>query len=325
MIVPKFWAEGRVRERVDGKQVTVHRFGWSDASLADAEAMAAQRAREALDRINRGEKLLRREPKLSYNGAEGVPIREEILGRHGAAVITRNLYGARCLNTPNVLFADIDFEQELPRTFGCALMVLFLIVAGWIGMANHSVFLGAFCGVIALFFGYRTASFCHRTYLKISGGSEQLARKRLAAFLRKHPDWHLRLYRTPAGFRVLVMHHLYQPDEPVVAEFFQALGTDPVYVQMCLRQKCFRARLTPKPWRIGISQHMRPRPGIWPVSPERLPERTRWIEAYEAAARTYAACEFLEALGQSAVHATALSVQQIHDEVSRATSGLKIA
>ena len=40
MIVPKFWAEGRIRERVQGRQVTVRRFGWSDASQADAQAMA---------------------------------------------------------------------------------------------------------------------------------------------------------------------------------------------------------------------------------------------------------------------------------------------
>jgi len=36
-----------------------------------------------------------------------VPIREEIVSRHGDTIITRNSYGARCLNTPNALFADI--------------------------------------------------------------------------------------------------------------------------------------------------------------------------------------------------------------------------
>jgi hypothetical protein len=40
---------------------------------------------------------------MPYNGAAGVPIREEIVGRHGETVITRNSYGARCLNMPNVL------------------------------------------------------------------------------------------------------------------------------------------------------------------------------------------------------------------------------
>ena len=38
-----------------------------------------------------------------------------------------------------------------------------------------------------------------------------------------------------------------------------AIGADPIYVQMCLRQHCFRARVSSKPWRIGIGQHLRPR------------------------------------------------------------------
>jgi len=36
MIVPQFWAEGRVRDRIAGHQVTIRRFGWSDVSQEDA-------------------------------------------------------------------------------------------------------------------------------------------------------------------------------------------------------------------------------------------------------------------------------------------------
>ena len=64
MIIPQYWAEGRVQDRTGGKQVTVRRFGWSDTTQADAQARANRRAQEALDRIHQGEKLLRREPKL---------------------------------------------------------------------------------------------------------------------------------------------------------------------------------------------------------------------------------------------------------------------
>ena len=109
MIVPEFWAEGRVQHREPGKQVTVRRFGWSDQSISEAQNMADARARESLQRILTGAPAQRREPKVPYNGAEGVPIREEIVSRHGDEVITRNSYGARCLNTPKVLFVDVDF------------------------------------------------------------------------------------------------------------------------------------------------------------------------------------------------------------------------
>jgi hypothetical protein len=33
MIVPRYWAEGRVQERVAGRQLTVRRYGWWDEGL----------------------------------------------------------------------------------------------------------------------------------------------------------------------------------------------------------------------------------------------------------------------------------------------------
>ncbi|HNB89667.1 MAG TPA: hypothetical protein PLP91_04700, partial [Plasticicumulans sp.] len=107
MIVPAYWAEARRQQRKEGRQITVRRYGWSDASQADAQQHAETRAGEALQRLLAGERLDRREPKQPYNGADGLPIREEIVERHGTAVVTRNSYGARCLNVPDVLFADI--------------------------------------------------------------------------------------------------------------------------------------------------------------------------------------------------------------------------
>ena len=112
MIVPKYWAEGSAQHRVKGRQTTVRRFGWSHVSQEEAQASADSRTADALRRILAGEKLEKREPKVAYNGAEGVPIREEIVVEHGDTIITRNSYGALCLNTPNVLFADVDFASH---------------------------------------------------------------------------------------------------------------------------------------------------------------------------------------------------------------------
>lgn len=100
MIVPSFWAEARRHIRRGNRQITVRRWGWSDTSEADAQAMAEARAEEALALAQTDNTLERRERKVAYNGAQGVPIREEVLERHGDTVITRNAYGAKCLNTP---------------------------------------------------------------------------------------------------------------------------------------------------------------------------------------------------------------------------------
>jgi hypothetical protein len=48
MIIPKYWAEARLRDRVRGHQLTLRRFGWSDASQEDAQASAEIRVKEAL-------------------------------------------------------------------------------------------------------------------------------------------------------------------------------------------------------------------------------------------------------------------------------------
>src|SRR5215213_11886460 len=130
MIVPRYWAEGRAQYRAKGKQVTIRRFGWSQISEAEAQANADARASEALQRVLSGEKLIRREPKVPYNGAEGVPIREEIVAEHGETVITRNSYGALCLNTPDVLFADVDFAPA-PSCFIALALLLPSVWLSW--------------------------------------------------------------------------------------------------------------------------------------------------------------------------------------------------
>lgn len=325
MIVPRYWAEARVRERAAKRQVTVRRFGWSHASEAEAQAHAESRAADALRRILAGEKLLRREPKLPYNGAQGVPIREEIVNEHEATVITRNAYGARCLNTPNVLFVDIDFDTAPAGQPVLLTTVILLAIALAIGWIMRSGLLAFGLSVLALLTPIAVFTLARRSLTRLQGGPEQQARKRVEDYLRAHPRAHLRLYRTPAGLRVLAMHKTFDPREPAVADCFKALGADPIYARMCTNQNCFRARVSAKPWRIGVTEHLRPRPGVWPVKPERLPARRQWIEAYEKAAQGFAACRFIEALGPAAHTLATRSVQTLHDELCRANSDLPIA
>jgi hypothetical protein len=286
--------------------------------------MADARAHEALQRFLRGEKLPRRELKRPYNGSEGVPIREEIIARHGETVLTRNSYGAICLNTPNVLFADIDFSDQPTRAILQPLVIMLLTSAIALGGIFRSWRIGALAFIAALIATYPLAALVQHLRIRRAGGLEQMSRERIAAFLKTHPGWNLRLYRTPAGLRVLAVHGLFDPTSPAVQEFFQALGVDPIFTRMCVRQQCFRARVSPKPWRIGISRHMRPAT-VWPIDPARLPERQKWIEEYERAAREYASCKFIEALGSSTVHPAVADVQQIHDELCQATRELPIA
>jgi hypothetical protein len=333
MIVPGFWAEARAQYRRKGKQITIRRFGWSDASVEDAQRNAQVRVDEALTRAISGETLPRRERKVPYNGGDGLPIREEVIARFDETVITRNSYGARCLNTPGVLFADIDFP-DTPSPRMVRVTALFLLAAGAGAMflsaapgRNPGMFwiAGAIGALLALLLAFPTANLIRRMMVRVKGGAETIARANVRRFMSKRSDWFVHVYRTPAGLRLLATHRLFDPREAEVTECFRELGTDPVYAAMCLNQHCFRARVSAKPWRIGIEDRLKPRPGIWPVSAERLPQRRAWLERYDRAAAGFAACHFIESIGSGVSVPAARAVQLLHDELCQARSDLPIA
>lgn len=325
MIVPQFWAESRLQQRQAGKQVTLRRYGWSDISQEDAQVHAEQRVQEAMARVLAGEDLHRRERKVPYNGADGLPIREEILGRHGNVVLTRNAYGAHCLNTPDVLFVDIDFPEDPSFLFMLTVFAVFVLLACGIAWQFGSVKLGLLLVALALLGSGALSGLLFRALQQVQGGAEKIVCRRVEAFVAAHPGWALRLYRTPAGVRVLVTHQTFQPAASEVAECFAALRADPLYARMCRNQNCFRARLTAKPWRIGMDGHLRPRPGVWPVAGERQALRQAWIAGYEGAASRHAACRFIASLGSGTVDAAVAPVLQLHDELAGAHSSLPIA
>ena len=326
MIVPEYWAEARLKHRKAGRQITMRRFGWSDESQADAQANADARVNEALERTLSGEDLPRSEPKVPYNGGVGVPIREEIVNRYGDTVVTRNSYGALCLNTPSALFADVDFAFSTPMRFWFIAFALLSMCAVAVGLMTGLVLLGLALVFVAALMAAPLIRLVHKLIESAKGGPEQAALKRVARFADAHRSWSLRVYRTPAGLRVLATHRLFEHDDPEVKTFFDALGTDPIYALMCANQQCFRARVSPKPWRIGVHGNIKPRRGVWPVRPEHLKVRSEWISAYEAKAEGYAACRFLESVGKGSVHRELRSIVDLHDSLCRATvAGLPIA
>lgn len=318
MIVATYWAEARKQQILDGKQITLRRFGWSDENQTQAEAMANERATEALNRVVAGERLMRREPKVAYNGAEGVPIREEILERHASVVITRNSYGAQCLNSPDVLIADVDTNNTAPWRIKIALFLILFAAILIAGIYFGHTKIGFILGLGASLFSSQITDGLFRLKLKIAGGPINQLKSKLQSFLIQNPDWSIRLYQTPAGFRLIVTQQNFQPSDEFVDIFFTWVGADPMYTRMCKRQACFRARLTAKPWRIGLKSSMKPRPGVWPVATERQEGRRLWIEHYEQQAANFAACCFLESVGSGIIAPQIADIIALHDLKSKA-------
>ncbi len=319
MLVPEFWAEYKQAVQHNGRKATIKRFGWSDISLQDAEQHAAKRFQEAFEKFKANEKIKRLEPKLAYHADDGVPIREEIIKRFDDIVITRNSYGALCLNTPDVLFGDIDFPEISDSKSGIiflTLLVISCILVFVLGMSKL-LFLSL---LLTPVFSYIYTKFIFK---KPDYETEHL--ESIKSIVAQHPEWRIRVYKTPNGYRILALHQLFDPQSDEAIKFNKEFNTDPLYRTLCINQNCFRARVSPKPWRIGISNRLKPRPGVWPIAAENMPRRLEWVNHYENKAKDFASCKFLMELGEGKVNEKALSVQKIHDDYCHAMNDRPIA
>lgn len=322
MIIPKYWAEAKTKTKFEARQYTIKRFGWSDISLEAAQQHAEQRVLEAIEQLKINQKIRRIDHKVAYNGAEGLPIREEIISRYDDVIITRNSYGALCLNTPDVLFADIDFVVQPQSSLYFIIFFVLLACSSLGAFYFSSWFIFGIGFVLSLLLTSTIAKWIFKFQQKRKGTPEQLALEKISTFSTHYPTWHLRVYRTPNGYRILVMHQIFEPRGEQVQLFFKAIYADPYYDLMCQNQNCFRARISPKPWRIGVE---RLRQGIWPVPNERIALRENWVREYQRQAEDYASCRFVEQFGSQMVHPKAKRVQSIHDQYCKSDSHLDIA
>jgi hypothetical protein len=326
MRIPAHWAEARLVGKVRGRQRVVRRFGWSDDGQAAAAQHANDRAAAAMAELQAGQKVWWRERKAPYGTPDGLPIREEIVAKNGDLVITRNAYGARCLNVADVLFADLDLDFGLHWVQ----RVLVLTSAATIVAAGFSLGpRGCWVPVIGLLLpllviSHRTSWFLrfNATYLR-----SRFARRlmdRVHGLAAREPKVRLAVYETPAGLRVLALHRRFDPRSADADAVFEALGTDTAYRQLCKVQACFRARVSAKPWRIGMGDGIKPR-RVWPIPEELRARREQWIGRYEREAARFAACRFLFEVGEGPTDPRAAAVQAIHDELCRARTELPIA
>lgn len=91
---------------------------------------------------------------------------------------------------------------------------------------------GAIGALLTLSLASTIANLIRRVVVSAQGRPETIARANVLRFMSKRSDWLVHVYRTPAGLRLLATHRLFDQLEAEVAECFQELGTDPVYVAM---------------------------------------------------------------------------------------------
>lgn len=120
-----------------------------------------------------------------------------------------------------------------------------------------------------------------------------------------------RLYRTHNGWRVMLTGRGLAPDSDRMHQICRILHADPLYESLCTRQQCWRARLTPKPYRVGVPGYPRP------VDSESVssPQSQDWIQRYEAACRGKSVCRLVDVTGRKMQS----DLIELHDRMTGAT------
>jgi hypothetical protein len=169
--------------------------------------------------------------------------------------------------------------------------------------------------------GSGTAGFLGRLFGATS--PEEAARAKLRDTLAKLSKGTFRVYRTAAGFRALAVDREFDPAGREAQDIMKATGTDPWFVRLCLAQKSFRARLTPKPWRCGL----KPPPVDYPRADADDEQRfAAWLAEYQQASKGYATCRFLETVGKGGFGVAGdEDLVALHDRMTRASESLPLA
>lgn len=212
------------------------------------------------------------------------PIREEIVREFSPEnIVTRNRYGAEVLNSETLVFVDIDgFRPPAP----------------------------SFLETLRVFFSGNT---------RLTPEERMLERIRKVAARPEYAASLIRVYRTCAGFRLIVQGDGFAPGSPETRKLMRSFGADRLYAMLCNTQRCFRARLTPKPYR--IRQHGRK--FVWPRPEAEEREAAEWLDSYRKKSEPYAVCRYVETLNGS--DECCDPVILFHDEATRARSGNKLA
>ena len=126
-----------------------------------------------------------------------------------------------------------------------------------------------------------------------------------------------RIYETFQGARVIVLGREFSTKDRSTYEMMNDFNCDRLYVAICRKQGCFRARLTPKPYRMNMQAYKvrYPRDG-------NDFEFQTWLSIYEQASSNFHVCNLVEQMGASQYVTDAV---QLHDEITGVGMNLPLA
>jgi len=130
-------------------------------------------------------------------------------------------------------------------------------------------------------------------------------------------DFGIRIYETHSGVRLIIEGKALDPRSKESTNLLRSFHADRLYSTICRKQNCYRARLTPKPYRIK----MKPIRLQYPYEEKDRKKIDGWISEYNSKSQGFASCHIVQVTGGDSL---SIAVRY-HDERTRAHSSLPLA
>lgn len=148
-----------------------------------------------------------------------------------------------------------------------------------------------------------------RRLLGLRRSPELLLLQKVRSLCAEDSTLSARVYRTAHGWRVLLQGAGISPVSPRMEQLFHTLQADPLYRNLCRKQLCWRARLSPKPFHLGL-----PRFPFLTDSAQAPTQMAEWLALYEQKTSPFGVCRLLDSFGPSIES----EILQLHDNQTRA-------
>jgi hypothetical protein len=134
----------------------------------------------------------------------------------------------------------------------------------------------------------------------------------LGGIVEQFPGLGFRVYQTRNGLRYFCTTQEFDPSDRNTYRLMQSLYADPLYARLCRYQSTFRARLSPKPWRMDVTD--------WEWAVDRTvgswqdPETGLLLPKFSP----YSVCRLLQVVGETTILPQFEAIIRVHDGHCRA-------
>lgn len=252
MKIFKYWVKETLDVQLEKKKIKKDFFFGSNISLQDAKDkfnVEKNKLVEAFINFTKQKRDKRIDVFREYESNIVEPLIKEINIPDITAYITRNHYGSEVLCVDKVMFLDIDYanvwywDDPFPRHKGWSKFLSHFFIKTKTYKQTQIEIDKFKKRVKEIELNYKTNE---ETEAKILYVLESLLKN-------KYTDLNFKVYRTRMGLRLIETTRLWEPKSQEVWTLMKDFMCDNVYMLFCLRQNCFRARLTPKPWRVKMT------------------------------------------------------------------------